>query len=148
MDVDAKFIRNIFEQDVASNLNTDKLIRKICVISNVLYFVFHMAYLIYFIILRLGFLYDTRPMIYVSIFSASYYLILFVVLKFKKYNIFVMACGLEIAAFMTYSTIVCGFDSGFHLCLIGLLVLAYFSGYYSQKKTQNLWIFLILCYNI
>lgn len=136
MAVNHGFITRVFEQDKENVKSIDKLIRKICYISNFLYVFFHLAYLIFFVVLKYAYNINTDLMIYAGIFSVSFFLLLYLLLDFKKLNIYVLACGLEILIFMTYSTFICGFGAGFHLCLLGLIVLAYFTGYYSSKKTR------------
>ena len=68
---------------------------------------------------------------WVNVGSAILYAFMFLLVKYEKYGIYAVISGAEITAIMTFSTAMCGFQAGFHLCLIGLCVLVYFSGYFS-----------------
>lgn len=104
----------------------DDIVKKTCLFSNILYILCHLFYLIFFLIL------GKNVMVYINIFSVCFYLLLFLTIKYKKYNTFVVCCGVEIPIYMTSATMLCGFEAGFQLCLIGLCVLAFYVGYFSQ----------------
>ncbi len=134
-----------FERDFEREYHFRKLIQKICIISNILYVTFHLVYLVFFVIT------GYNVMVYLNVISVSFYAMLFLLIKVDRLDIYVLACGLEIAWYMTFSTIICGFDAGFHFMLLGLCVLAFFTSHFSVKAHNVIrplhWtIFLVLDY--
>lgn len=117
-----------FEKDNENDNSTSIAIQKICFFANILYILFHLAYMIFFIIT------GRLEMVYLNIGSMAYFLLLFVLFKLNRYDVYVILTGLEIAFHMTFSTIFIGWDAGYHLCLIGLCILAFFTSYFSRKK--------------
>jgi len=112
------------------NIRYNKMISKSAFFSNVIFLICHLCYLLMFLINKVWI------MAYINIASASVYVLLFLAIKYKKYAIFAIVCGIEITAFMAVSTIVCGYDCGFHLCLIGLCILVFYTGYFSKSRTK------------
>ena len=108
----------------------ESTVRKTCFYSNLIFFICHLAYLLFF------FLTGVYILAWVNVGSAILYAFMFLLVKYEKYGIYAVISGAEITAIMTFSTAMCGFQAGFHLCLIGLCVLVYFSGYFSVQKTR------------
>lgn len=105
------------------------VIIKTCYIANISYLLTHVIYFILFLVTKV------YPLVYVNIVSIVLYCLFFIVLKKKKYYIYALLCGNEILIYMTIASVLVGFDSGFHLCIIGLCVVSFFSNYFA--KTQN-----------
>lgn len=105
-----------------------KTIRKTCITANISYLFLHIIYLVLFIIVQ------ATAMIYIDVASILLYLYFFYILKKKKYYIYALCCGNEFLIFMSAATILCGFDSGFHLTLIGLCVVSFFTAYFSVVR--------------
>lgn len=114
----------------------DNVVRKTCLTSNLIYLLTHIAYLIFFLVTK------TYALVYVNIFSVLFYMGLFLLVRAKKYNLYAKLCGVEIFTYMTVATILTGLLPGFHLCIIGLCIIAFFTGYFS-KKVHNLLVPLI-----
>ncbi len=108
----------------------DRLVDKTCLYSNLIFFVCHLGYLIFFLITEIYLL------AWIDLGSIFVYAFLFILVKFKQYGIYAIITGAEITAFMTFATAACGFQAGFHLCLIGLCILAFYSGYFSINKSR------------
>ena len=71
--------------------------------------------------------------------SAVIYIVFFIIIHKKKYEIFTLFCGIEIAAFMTASTMLAGYNAGFQLCLIGLCTLAFVTKFFLKEKRLYFW---------
>lgn len=109
----------------------ESLVTKICYLTNITFLFAHIVYLIFFLIVKLDIL------VYVNIGSISIYLLLFILIRCKKELVYAIACGFEIFAYMIIATVLCGFSSGFQLCLAGLCILSFFTAYFS-RGTRNL----------
>lgn len=108
--------------------NFDKLIHRVCFISNFLFMLIHILYL--FLALSA----DINVFLFMNMASALFYCIFFIIIHKKRYEIFVFLCGLEISAFMTISTIFAGFNAGFQLCFFGLCTLAFVTKYFLKDR--------------
>lgn len=58
--------------------------------------------------------------------------------KFRLYNIYVILTAFEIAIYMTLGTVITGKETGFNLCLIALVTLTFFAGYFSKFGKQRI----------
>ena len=105
-----------------------RIINVVGLISNIVFFLVHIAYLIIFLISK------AYIMVYINLGSSILYLLLFVLFFKKKYQLYVLICGFEIPTYMFVATIFCGVLSGFQLCLIGLCILAFVAGYFLKDK--------------
>ena len=141
------------------SLNIDKAmhyrtIDKTCYIANIAYLILRVFYLILFIVSKL------YIMVWIDAATILVYLLCFLLLKKKKYYLYALICGNEFFAFIIASTLLVGFDTGFHFYLIGLSVVSFFTAYFSKKnniKASVIWaglsiiIYLVLyfvsCYN-
>ena len=107
-----------------------KVIIKTCYIANISYLLTHILYLILFLVSKV------YPLVYVNIVSIVLYIFFFYVLKKKKYYPYALMCGNEILIYMSIASIYVGFDSGFHLCIIGLCVVSFFSTYFAKVRSK------------
>ncbi|MBR5750234.1 MAG: GGDEF domain-containing protein, partial [Bacilli bacterium] len=62
------------------------------------------------------------------------YLLFFILLKKTKYYLYALVCGNEFFAYITVTTLMLGFGTGFHYYLIGLSVVSFFTSYFSKTK--------------
>lgn len=116
-----------------------KTISKTCYTANIAYLFLHVFYLVLFIIAKLDIL------IYVDAAVILLYLLFFIILKKKKYYLYALCCGNEFFAFIAVTTIMLGFNTGFHFYLIGLSVVSFFTTYFSRKggfKGSVAWVLL------
>ena len=120
----------------------ERTVWKTCFYSNLIFFICHIAYLIFF------FSTGIYLLAWIDLGSTVLYALLFIPVKFKKYGIYAVITGAEITTFMAFATAITGFQTGFHLCLIGLCILAYYSGYFSANKSRIIkpqyWCLLLL----
>ena len=105
-----------------------KTIHKTCLTANIVYMIVHAFYLVLFIIARLDIL------VYVDAVVIALYGLCFWLLQKRKYYIYALVCGNTFLAFISVTTVMMGFGSGFHFYLIGLCVVSYFTSYFSKKK--------------
>lgn len=108
------------------NNEYEKTITKICYFSNVLFLLCHILYLFIFLSFK------AMMLVYINCFSIGFYLLIFLLIKNRSLNLYSYSVAIEIAAYMTSATIICGFGFGFELCFIGLTILAFFASYFSK----------------
>ena len=118
-----------------------KTIAKTCYTANILYLILHVFYLVLFIITKANIL------VYVDIGVIVFYLASFFTIYKKQYYLYALLCGNLFFFFVSITTIMLGFASGFHLLLIGLCVVSFFTSYFSKRKDIKgsiFWTFLSL----
>lgn len=113
----------------AINNRTDhyKTIKKTCYIANIAYLLLRAFYLILFIVT------GVYSMAIYTGATILFYLGCFYLVKKRKYYSYALLCGNEFFAYVTTVTILCGFASGFHLYLIGLSIVSFFTTYFSKN---------------
>lgn len=109
-----------------------RIIKKTSFYSNMFFLICHLGYLLLFLLVK------AYILVYVDIGSICVYLLMFLIIKKKMYTAYVYISGVEITAFMCAGTILTGFNTGFHLCLIGLCILAFYSGYFSENINKRI----------
>lgn len=118
-----------------------KTIDKTCYSANIVYLILHVFYLILFIISKLYIL------VYVTAGAIAIYALFFILIKKKKYFLYALLCGNEFFAYISVTTIMLGFGTGFHFYLIGLCIVSFFTSYFSKTKDIRgsiLWVGLSL----
>ena len=118
-----------------------KTIKKTCYTANIAYLLVHIFYLILFIISKF------EVLIYVDAAVIAIYLLCFLLLQKEKYYIYALVCGNTFFAFVSVTTVMLGFASGFHFYLIGLCVVSFFTSYFSKQnniKASIFWVGLSL----
>ena len=103
-------------------------IDRTCYLANITYTILFVFYLILFIIAKLNIL------VFVDIATIVIYLLFFVLIKKKKYFAYALTCGNAFFIFISVTTIMLGFNSGFHFYLIALSVVSFFSTYFSRNR--------------
>lgn len=116
-------------QSMEEIIEHDRVIVRTCLLSDIIYLIIHILYLIFFFITNMFVL------AYINIGSILCYILFFFVVRAKKYKLYALLCGFEIFSYMTAATILCGMSSGFYLVLIGLCIVSFYSSYFS--KTHN-----------
>ena len=111
-----------------SNDKYYKTINKTCYTANITYLILHIVYLVLFIIAKLDIL------IYVDAAVVAIYVLFFLLLKKKKYYLYALICGNVYFGLISITTIMMGFNTGFHFYLIGLCVVSFFTTYFSKEK--------------
>lgn len=105
-----------------------KTIDKTCYSANIVYLILHVFYLVLFIISKLYIL------VYVTAGVIAIYALFFILIKKKKYYLYALLCGNEFIAYISVTTIMLGFGTGFHFYLIGLCIVSFFTSYFSKTK--------------
>ena len=106
-----------------------KTIRKTSYSANAFYLALHLVYFILFLIAKL------YVMVYVTLGIIVLYALFFFLIRAKKYFLFTIICGNEFLAFIIFASIILGFETGFHLLLIGLSVVSFFTTYFAKKTS-------------
>lgn len=105
-----------------------RTIRNTCLFANSAYLFLRLIYLAIFIVSK------AYVLIWVDVASILIYIACFFLIKHRKYYPYALLCGNEIFAFVITTTIMVGFNAGFHLYLIGLCVVSFFTTYFSKTK--------------
>lgn len=106
-------------------------ISKTCYGANIIYLFIHVLYLMFFIISKF------TALIIVDAAIILIYLLFFLLLKAKKYYLYALCCGNLFFAFVSVTTIMLGFNTGFHFYLIGLCVVSFFTTYFSKNRSPK-----------
>ena len=118
-----------------------KTIAKTCYTANILYLVLHVFYLVLFLIAKLYIL------VYVTAGVIALYIFFFFLIYKKKYYPYALLCGNEFFAYIAVTTVMLGFNTGFHFYLIALCIVSFFTTYFSKSKNLKgslLWVGLSL----
>lgn len=105
------------------------LVRRASTIADVFFIAAHLIYLVFFLVTGM------YIMALVNTASLILYVIMFYFcIKAKKFTLFIDLVDLEFLIFIPTATLLCGFSAGFHLCLIGGIILAFFANYFSKER--------------
>ncbi len=104
----------------------DSVVKRTCYWTDGIYLSVHILYLVLFIIANSTF------MIVMNIVSILAYVLFYFLIRKGKYYIYALLCGTEIVIFMSISTVLFGFQAGFHLNIIGLCVVSFFTTYFNK----------------
>ena len=118
-----------------------KTIAKTCYTANILYLVLHVFYLVLFLIAKLYIL------VYVTAGVIALYIFFFFLIYKKKYYPYALLCGNEFFAYIAVTTVMLGFNTGFHFYLIALCIVSFFTTYFSKSKNLKgslIWVGLSL----
>ena len=118
-----------------------KTIAKTCYTANILYLVLHVFYLVLFLIAKLYIL------VYVTAGVIALYVFFFFLIYKKKYYPYALLCGNEFFAYIAVTTVMLGFNTGFHFYLIALCIVSFFTTYFSKSKNLKgslIWVGLSL----
>ena len=115
-------------QSIEEKKNYNFVIKKTCYVTDLAYLALHIVYMILFLIAK------QYTLVWINLISIVIYSIMPILLKFKKYYIYALICGNEFLIFMSVFTLLCGFSSGFHLCIVGMSVVSFFTVYFSKRQ--------------
>ena len=87
----------------------------------------HVGFLIVFLV---G---EAYPMAYFNIGSILFYVVMFFLLRKKHHTVFTVATYLEINLHMSLSIILCGWDVGLQIILVGIVILLFFAEYVARS---------------
>ena len=105
-----------------------KTIRNTCLFANAAYLFLRLVYLVIFIVSK------AYALIWIDVASILIYIFCFFLVMKRKYFPYALLCGNEFFVFVTVTTIMTGFNTGFHFYLIGLCVVSFFTTYFSRNK--------------
>ena len=105
-----------------------KTIRKTCYTANFVYIGLRLLYLVFFIVAKV------YPLVWYTAATVVFYGLCTWLIHKKKYYLYALLCGNEYFAYIIVTTLLVGFNSGFHLYLIGLSVTSFFTTYFSKNK--------------
>ena len=105
-----------------------RTIEKTCYGANISYLSLDVFYLVLFIVNH----YDILA--YVTGGIIAMYILFFFLIKARKYYIYALCCGNLFFGYISVTTIMLGFNTGFHFYLIGLCVVSFFTTYFSKFR--------------
>lgn len=105
-----------------------KTIRKTCYTADIFYLFLRVFYLVFFIVAKV------YPLVWFTAATIVFYGLCLLLIKKRQYYLYALLCGNEYFAFIIVTTLLVGFNSGFHLYLIGLSVVSFFATYFSKNK--------------
>ena len=108
--------------------NHYRTIRRTCYTANIAYLILRVFYLVLFLVSQL------YVMVWINVGTIIFYLLCFLLLKKKMYYPYALLCGNEFFAFIISTTLLIGFNTGFHFYLIGLSVVSFFTTYFYKQK--------------
>ncbi len=111
-----------------NKIRVDNLIDVVCYITNFLFMLIHILYLVIALASKI------YVIAYINVFSAIFYLLLFILIKKSKFEIYALLCGIEISIYMTTATILTGYNPGYLLIFFGLCTLAFVTKYFLKDK--------------
>ena len=109
--------------------STNDVIKRVVLLTNITLLIIHFLYLIFFLIT------DVKLMLYINIVSVLFFALMFIPIKFGEYAFYTLVSGAKIVIFITCETMLCGFNGGYYLTLIGLSVVAFVASYFSKKRS-------------
>ena len=114
-----------------------RTVDKTCFMANVIYLSLRAFYLVLFLIAKLYIIAG------ITAGTVVIYALCFLLVKHKKYYQYALLCGNEFFVYIAVTTLMLGFDTGFHFYLIGLCVVSFFTSYFSKKnqiKNSIIWV--------
>lgn len=122
-------------QSLGEKKEYNRVVQGTCIKSNAAYLILHLIYLILFII---GLIITQNNKYWILIIlggvSLLIYLLTFIVIKKGLFKLYAYICGFEFISFNSAATIICGLYPGFHLSIIGLSIVSFFTTYFSKVK--------------
>ena len=106
-------------------------IKKTCYTANTVYIILHALYLILFLIAQ------CYVLVFVTAGAILIDLVSYYIMRKKKYYIYALVCGNQYLAFISVTTIMLGFATGFHFYLVGLCIVSFFTAYFSKKGVRG-----------
>lgn len=105
-----------------------RTIDKTCLTANTIYLVLHVFYLVLFLISGLTVLSIVTGVV-IAFYVFAYWLI-----RIKKYYLYALICGNVFFVLISVTSLMAGFNTGFHFYLIGLCIVSFFTSYFSKSK--------------
>ena len=121
--------------------NKYKTISFTCLVANIAYLILRSIYLVFFIVAK------AYALIWIDVASILIYIACLFLIHRKKYYPYALLCGNEFFVFIITTTLMLGFNSGFHFYLIGLCIVSFFTSYFSKGRSTKgsiVWVTLSL----
>ena len=109
--------------------------------ANIAYLILRSIYLVFFIVAK------AYALIWIDVASILIYIACLFLIRRKKYYPYALLCGNEFFVFIITTTLMLGFNSGFHFYLIGLCIVSFFTSYFSKGRSTKgsiVWVTLSL----
>ena len=64
----------------------------------------------------------------------AFYVFAYWLIRIKKYYLYALICGNVFFVFIAVTSLMAGFNTGFHFYLVGLCIVSFFTSYFSKSK--------------
>ena len=108
-----------------------KVIKDTCYTTCVVYLLLHVMYLIFSLIAK------TYILTWLNVASIVIYSLFPLLIRKGKYYLYALICGNEFFVFVSISTILSGFETGYFLCIVGLGIVSFFTTYFTKKRNMK-----------
>ena len=81
--------------------------------------------------------FHVTPMVYVNVFSILFYLSTFFMIKYRMARTYVLTVFLEVMIHMFLAVLCVGWNSGFQITMIGMVILGYYSEYAQRSMSEK-----------
>lgn len=108
-----------------------KVIKETCYATCVIYLFLHVIYLIFSLIAK------TYILTWLNIASIVLYALSPLLIRKGKYYLYALICGNEFFVFVSVSTILSGFETGYFLCIVGLGIVSFFTTYFTKERNMK-----------
>ena len=117
-------------QSIEEKKTQNNVIVKTCYMTDLAYAIIRL------ICIPIFFIVGANILAYISIGSVVIYILYLLLLKYKKYYLYALACGNEFIIYASVITILSGFSTGFYLNIVGLSIVSFFTVYFSFKERK------------
>ena len=115
-------------QSKEERISQNNVIIKTCYWTDLIYLSMRLIFMIIF------FIGGYNELGFISLGSVIIYTLFSLLIKFKKYYLYVLGCGNEFLVYSILGTIFAGSAPGFYLNIVGLSIVSFFTVYFSIKK--------------
>ena len=122
-------------QSIEEKKSHNMVVVKTCFWTDIVYLCIRLLFAIFFFI-GSTFTPGAEVLGYISLGSVVAYSLFLLILKYKKYYIYALACGNEFIIYGTVITMLSGFSTGFYLEIIGISIVSFFTVYFSFKERK------------
>ncbi len=105
-----------------------RVIKGTCYATCLIYLLLHIIYLTFCLISK------TYILVWLNVCSIIIYSLFPLLIRKGKYFLYALLCGNEFLIFMSVSTILSGFETGYFLCIVGIGIVSFFTTYFTKKR--------------
>jgi diguanylate cyclase (GGDEF)-like protein len=115
-------------QSIEEKKSYYRVIKSTCYTACIVYVLLHIIYL------TLSLISKTYILVWLNVASIFIYSLFPLLIRKGKYFLYALLCGNEFLIFMSVSTILSGFETGYFLCIVGIGIVSFFTTYFTKKR--------------